>query len=294
MPTQKSVDVAIALYGKPNQAAVSLLSLLKHSGQWIDTIYINVDPKQPPGTDFARLYKLLEPYKVVYHRDLFHIGYFDLTTSPLRHFLRFSAYRYSVRYQYAWERSENSYLLVMHNDMLFTSDLVGAYLANIGDAIGIGKIGQCWNCPAFKANLCDSDRYWDYRPDYAEVMRLHNEYGYVRPTNLDLVVSPANPWPLPECRLNEYVAMVNLPVARPLTMPLGPAYPLGAWGPIDTGTAWFQTVSRQGYRAVHFDFDPFARHAWTNGINSGNASLSNRTQYDAEEQIAYEQLQTMI
>jgi hypothetical protein len=295
IPAKKSVDVAVSLYGKPQQSAVTLLSLLKHSGQWIDTIYLAIDPKQPPGTDYSLLRSLLRSYKVVYQKCLFHFDYFDLTTNRLRYLLPFAPFRHSVRYQYAWERSDKQYLLVMHNDVLFKDDLVGAYLKNIGDAIGIGQIGMCHNCPAHKANLCDGERYWDYRPDYAEVMRLHSDHGKLRHVPLDRIITPAHHWPLPECRLNEFVAMINLPVARPLTMPFGPAYPFGAWGPMDTATAWFQSVSQQGYRAVHFDFFPdFADHGWTNVARSGHLALLDRSRYEAEEQIAYDLLQTMI
>jgi len=44
--TQK-VDVIINVYGKPWQTLVALKSLMLHSGQWIDKIYMNVEKHHP-------------------------------------------------------------------------------------------------------------------------------------------------------------------------------------------------------------------------------------------------------
>jgi hypothetical protein len=55
----KKVDVAIHVYGKPYQTAVTLFSLLKHSEQWIDKIYFVQDRYQPVGTNLSSLKKQL-------------------------------------------------------------------------------------------------------------------------------------------------------------------------------------------------------------------------------------------
>jgi hypothetical protein len=290
MPPSKCVDVALQVYGKPYQTAITLLSLLRQSEQWIDTIYFVTERRQPPKTCFRFLRKLLEPYKVVYHTPLFYLQWFNMTTSAGLHFLPFGPFRRSIRYQYAWERSESPYLLVLHNDVLFTDDLVGAYLRTINNHVGIGKVGQCWNCPAFKDDKCSGDRYAAYQPSFEEVGILYGKYGNLRDTPFTQAISPGAAWPLPECRLNEYASMFNMAVARPVTMPLGKAHPVGMFGPIDIGTAWFQEVNRMGLRVANFDYDPYASHAWASGINNGHRALANRELYDREEQQAYDML----
>lgn len=290
MALSKSVDVAISVYGKPYQTAVTLLSLLRYSEQWIDTIYILEDPKQPFGADLRIVHELLAGYKTVRYVPRYFMGYFNIMKSYKRHLLSIPLFRRAVRYQYAWEKSDKSYLLLTHNDMLYTGDLVEAYLENIGDAVGIGKVGQCWNCPAYKANLCDPDRYEQYRPDFSEVSRLYEQYDNVRPTPFTDSVTPQHPWPLPECRLNEFSALINLSIARPVTMPYGPAYPIGVMNSVDTGAQWFRQVTQMGLRVKHFESDPYTRHGWASDFHSGNQALSNRASYELEEKRAYEKL----
>ena len=46
------VDVAINAYGKPYQTAITLLTLMKHSQQWINKIYFVEEAKQPEPPNF--------------------------------------------------------------------------------------------------------------------------------------------------------------------------------------------------------------------------------------------------
>ncbi|MBO0934863.1 hypothetical protein [Fibrella aquatilis] len=292
MPQPKSVDVALNVYGKPYLTAVTVLSLMKQSGKWIDKIYFVEERKQPPGTDLTVLKRLLKPYKVVYYRPWFYLGVDNILISRRRQLLPFAPFRHAVRYQYAWEKTDKSRLFITHNDVLYTDDLVGAYLDNIGDAIGIGKVGQCWNCPAYKEGLCNGDRYTHYRPGVAEVEALYQKHGDPRGGNYQNMLRDGQGWTLPECRLNEYACMVNLDVARPLTMPRGPALPFCLFGYIDLNTEWFREVNLRGYHPVNFDYDPYASHSWVNNINNGHRALSDQTIYDAEEQQAYELLRS--
>jgi len=285
------VDVAISVYGKPYQTVVTLLSLLRYSEQWINKIYVTIDKQQPEGADFTLLRQVLEPYNVVYYEPLFFIPYSNILKSRKRYLLHFPPFRKAVRYQYAWEKTDRKYLFFTHNDVLYTGDLIKEYLENIGDGIGIGKVGQCWNCPAFMARKCGGEKYWQYRPSFEEVKELYDQYGSKRGTPFYEVSTPEEPWPFPECRLNEYASMINMQVARPVTLPNGPALPYGLIGNIDTGSEWFRKISLLGYKTKHFDFDPYAQHAWTNGVNNGNQALHNRALYDAEEQMARQKLQ---
>ena len=292
MPLPKSVDVAVSVYGKPYITAVTLLSLLKQSGQWIDTIYFMEEREQPAGTDLAFLKRLLEPYKVVYYRPWMNYGYRNMLTDKRRYLLPLPPFRQAIRYQYAWEKTDKTYLFITHNDVLYTGDLVKEYLDRIGDHIGIGKVGQCWNCPAHKEGLCNGDRYTQYRPDVAEVEALYEKHGDPRGGNYKRQLAAQGAWPLPECRLNEYACLLNVDKARPITQPIGKARPFGFFGNIDTSSEWFKDISQMGYTVANVNYDPFASHSWVNAINNGHRALSDRTIYDAEEQQAYDLLRS--
>ncbi|TAG24483.1 MAG: hypothetical protein EAZ32_18600 [Cytophagia bacterium] len=282
------VDVAISVYGKPYQTAVTLLSLLKHSGQWIDKIYFIEERKQPKNTDFSFLYQLLGA-RIVRYVPRFWFWY---NVFKYRFLLKWTTYRHSIRYQYAWEKSDKDYLLILHNDVLFNGDLVGAYLENLDEnSLGIGKIGQCWNCPAYKENLCNGSKYWDYRPEKEALIEITKKHPLDRTPMTLNIIERQGAWPLPECRLNEYVALINLKKAKSVTIPHGKTIPFGVFD-LDTGTRWFWEVSNMGYRVQNFDFESYAKHDWVRGINNGHEALLNNTIYQAGEAKALEKLNT--
>src|SRR5262249_32644052 len=152
-------DVAISVYGKPFQTAVTLLSLIRHSKDHINKIYFIKEAKQPRDEDFRFLLDLLGE-RVIVHIPKYWLWVKPLDPSKIGNV----GYRHSIRYQFAWEHSVANYLYVTHNDVLYTGDLVGSLLAQIGSYVGIGQIGQCWNCPAFAEKLCRGDKYLEYRP----------------------------------------------------------------------------------------------------------------------------------
>jgi hypothetical protein len=280
-PKKASVDVAVAAYGKPYQTAVSILTLLKHSGEWIDKIYFTEEKKQPEPVDFQFIMKKLGD------RGIYYKPYFWFWVSRVGEtFRKFRPYRQSIRYQYAWEKTDKDYLLIMHNDMYFTGDLVGEYLKGVGDNTGIGKIGQCWNCPAFSAKVCDGDSYAEYRPTYEELMELSARYPGARSHSYKKFLDSAPPWPLPECRLNEYVALINMSKARGATVPNGKAAPFGVLNRIDTGVEWFSDLNNSGHTFANFNYDPYAVHSWVSGKNAGHAALFDKDLYHYEESVA--------
>lgn len=287
-----SVDVAISVYGKPHITAVTLLSLLKYSGQWINTIYFTEEREQPAGTDLSQLKAWLKPYRVIYDRPAMYYGYRNMVESPRRHLLALPSFRQAIRYQYAWEKSSSRYLFVTHNDVLYKDDLLKAYVEAIGDGVGVGKVGQCWNCPAFKEALCNGDRYLTYRPTEQEVVDLYEKHGDVRGGSYKKQLARQGAWPLPECRLNEYTCLIDLRKARLATKPTGKAQLFGLFGTIDSGSEWFSDLAHQGFTVTNFDYDPYALHSWVNAINNGTRALADRSIYDAEEEIARQYLQT--
>lgn len=286
MTPQPLVDAAISVYGKPYQTAVTLFSLVKHSGAWIDKIYFTQERKQPDGVDLKPLKRALRELgkPVVYYRPWFWFWYNNELQHP--RLLRLPWFRQAIRYQYAWEHTDKDSLLVMHNDTRFSGDLVGAYLGQLSNHAGIGQIGQCWNCPAFAAGKCSSARYQQYRPSHAELDELLTAYPPIRPHLYALTQPPAAAWPLPECRLNEYVALLNLKVTRPMVMPRGDKIPFGLYGGLDTGILWFREMNQAGLTFKHLDFAPWATHAWANGINSGHRALFDKSIYATEEELA--------
>ena len=142
MQNSKQVDVGIMIYGKPYQTAVSLHTLYKYSKQHINKIYVTFEKVQPFGFDMDELKGLLEGLPVVYNVSERFFGFQNLSSKSLKQKLKFliPSYRKSVRYQYAWEEAKMPYLFLMHNDMLFTGDLIGKYL----DVIGNLFFGKQW------------------------------------------------------------------------------------------------------------------------------------------------------
>ncbi|MGG7661512.1 hypothetical protein [Dyadobacter sp. BHUBP1] len=280
------VDVAINAYGKPYQTAVTLLTLMKHSHQWINKIYFVEEAKQPEPPNFKFIFDHFGD-KIVYYKPNVWLWTKNVKFDFL---LNFKRYRHAVRYQYAWEKSDQKYLLVIHNDVYFKSDLVGEYLNGIGDASGIGSIGQCWVCPAREAGLCDSERYTEYKPDYQELMQLAARYPQARTGEYKLVVDRTAPWPLPECRLNEYVAMIDLEKTRKDTMPVGKGAAFGAYDRLDVGVKWFADMNNAGHRFKHFNYDPYATHSWISLQNAGHNALFDKDLYRHEESVALQVL----
>lgn len=277
----EKVDVVLNVYGKPYQTAVTLLSLLRHSGHLIDKIYIIEEPNQPKDTNFDFIYDLLKN-KIVKHtpKHWLWINQIDKTR------LKDTDYRLSIRYQYGWEKSDKIFLFITHNDVLYKDNIIQILSDNLKDNIGIGRVGQCGNCPAAAANLCNRYNYWDYRPEKEELEELAKKYNARRAEKYGPILERNKAWPLPECRLNEWVALVNLKIAREITMPYGDAMPFGAYNELDLGTQWFYDITHKGYKVQHYDFTKIAVHAWANEVPNGHSALFDKNMYKNSEAIA--------
>lgn len=280
-------DVAVNVFAKPFQTALSLLSLLRHSGEHIADIWLQFEPV---GSRHDRV----EPYWIArYLEEVMgrrcHLAqpdyWLDLEAAdPAR--LADPAYRLGIRYQCAFERSASRRLLLIHNDIFVFRDLAGDMLSAMGDAFAIGSLGQCWNCPAAHADSmlavtggppCSPERYADFRPDAETLRRLYAEARtrgvFVRPYDQGFAESgfDAQPWPLPECRVNEWACLIDLEKTRPHCVPFGPALPPGAYKPcgpcnLDIAVAWFRAMNGLGLRARHFPLGRYLKH-W---VGTGN------------------------
>lgn len=291
----RPVDVIVNVYGKPYQTAVSLWSLMKFSDKHIGKIYVILEKKQPEGFDVESLKRLLIGLPIEYYTPPFFFGWWEGRRKGLINqiLLKFKAYRNSIRYQYAWEKSNAPFLFLMHNDMLVFDDLIGHYLNKIGAHVAVGQIGQCWNCPAFGTH-CDGNRYWDFRPTPQEMVDLYADRPEARANVHGLVGLDQVSWPMPECRLNEHAALIQMSVAKPITCPNGSVQPIGLKNKLDNGIKWFHDMSLAVFQMVNESYEPFAKHAWTNGTDCGHASLFDLNQYEREEEIAKQELTKYI
>ncbi len=277
--SEHTVDVLINVFGKPHQTALSLLSLLRHSGAHIRHIYFQEE--RATAEYETKGHGLLLRHlggRVVHFMPSIWLGSAPVDEERL---LTDAEYRVAVRYQHGWEQSDAPYLFTMHNDVYVHGDVIGAMLGAIGKHTGIGQVGQCWWCPAWQNQLCSPERYAEFRPSYTFLMRLYAkgmDYTKRRAYNLGLRREfYENAWPLPECRLNEWAALINMEKARPATMPHGPAVPLGAfctsgakigenWDQdvnLDTGVGWFRSMNHQQHTFAHYPIHDYLDHPKT-------------------------------
>ncbi|CAO3459778.1 hypothetical protein [Azospirillum largimobile] len=275
----KKVDVAICAYGKPYHTAVSLLSLLDHSGAHIDKIYFQEEKSQPFDSDFSFIRSYVTDADIIHYVPSMHHGWHPNDVNRLSE----EDYRTSIRYQYAWENTDKNYLFIMHNDCRFSYDIIGDMLSKLDSSeyTGVGPIGQCWNCPAHHGGACDGSRYESYTPTYEEVCDLIAKHPSPR-TSPD-TVDRQQPMPLPECRLNEFYCLINISKIRDVVSPKGEVHPIGMMG-IDTGVDWFRQLVLHGYRFLNW-YD-HTIHGWTNASNGGHQSNTDAELYKKMEETA--------
>lgn len=286
------VDIALNVYGKPYQTALTLRSLLKYSGDYVNKIFIVLERKQPNNFSHQLLRSLLSDLPIEYYTPQLYLGWTEKNLRPwmLKILLKLPSYRYSIRYQYAWEKTKAPFLFLTHNDMVYHTDIISTYLNNLNGNIAIGHVGQCWNCPAHKIH-CDGSKYFDYRPDMDELRALYDGWKVDRAVQMGLLKDGMTSWPLPECRLNEHAALFDMSIARPLTIPEGPCTPVGTMN-MDIGVKWFQEIAMRGLRVSHDSYLNHARHGMFNVQGSGHGALFDRELYEYEEKMAKEMLES--
>lgn len=290
----QQVDVAIAFYGKPYQTIVAIKSLLEHSRQHIDKLYISCESRQPHN-DWSGIHKVMKYFRNSDLNIVLHYPHYFL--APDAHdtarAVRDTRYRHSIMFQYALEQTDKQYLCVMHNDMLFHDDMIGAMLnvaAKGSDKLaGIGSIGQCWSCPAAWANRCGPLQFEQYVPTREEAVALHQTQDTPR-RDIDLqVINAGRVHPLPECRLNEYSALINVPIYRRNTLPTGTIGCYGGgWKGADLGTVWFHDMFHRGYTFKHVKLETYAKHAPFEPTGYGSGSYTRADRYWLAEEKAAE------
>ncbi|PKK35072.1 hypothetical protein BWI96_18630 [Siphonobacter sp. SORGH_AS_0500] len=287
----QKIDVAISYYGKPYQTMVTLFSLLEQSNNYIDKIYLCIEKKQPYEDAWQGIPKIKEIFEkrgvIIVHLDKFVPWMANVSPQGLD-----ETTRLSLRYQYALEKTNKKYLLICHNDMLYHKDLIHPMIQvferNPGEnLVGVGRIGQCWNCSAFYAKLCTPEKFEDYKPSQQELLEQLEQYPTPRYKRSRELVSEGFVHPLPECRLNEYACLVNVDLYRKTTIPNGPVpYFGGVWNGSDTAAAWFRDSYLNGLRFENLYYEDYADHAPFSSVSNGNDADNNRVIYEDIEQQA--------
>ncbi len=289
----EKIDVAISYYGKPYQTMVTLFSLLEKSANYIDKIYLCIEKKQPYEDAWNGVPKIKELFEkrgvVIVHPGKFVPWMADVSPQGLD-----EETRLSLRYQFALEKTDKKYLLICHNDMLYRQDLIQPMLQSFEEdssdkLVGVGRIGQCWNCSAFYAKLCSPEKFDEYKPGPQELLKQMEDYPNPRYQRNKKLVSAGYSHPLPECRLNEYACLINVDLYRKTTIPNGPApYFGGVWNGSDTAAAWFRDSYLHGLRFKNFYYEEYADHAPFSAVSNGNDADSNRAIYEDIEHQARE------
>ena len=301
-PAEKSVDVLINVFSKPYQTALALLSLLRRSGQYIDTIYFHQEPctsefeKRGHERLLARLGDQVRLFMPKY--------WLGRDATEEQRLTQDAEYRLSMRYQYGWEQTDKQYVLIMHNDLEVIADPVTALMGVIGDATAAGEIGQCWWCPAGQQELCSSERYTEFRPKYHQLMYIYNQsmdYQNRRAYNLGLRQEYwTQPWPLPECRVNEWCMLVDMHKARSATLPFGTAAPIGCrfvsgskigekWDEdvcLDTSVQWFRDMCLQGHSFAHYPVERCIVHDRKGAVALHSPEVYVKNEIRAKERLA--------
>jgi hypothetical protein len=94
-----------------------------------------------------------------------------------------------------------------------------------------------------------------------------------------------NPLPMPECRLNEWIAMLNVEYYKEITIPRGFISLFRAMD-LDIGTAFYRECILGNHKFKNMNEESFAIHAPFSKCNMGNPALFNETLYFEQEKMA--------
>jgi hypothetical protein len=266
------IDVVINVYGKPWQTLCTLKSLMINSGHHIDKIFLIKESEQPYSEDIDWIFDYFDNL-IVYVPKTYKFTKFNVDNLD-------DDDRLSVRYQYGFEMSDKKFIFITHNDVLYTGDIIGDMLEKIGGSIGIGQIGQCWNCPAKSMGLCSGESFYEWNPDSSELLKLNLPHIRTNHSNIDL----KNPKPLPECRLNEWACLVNRELSNKETYPNGDTDYFGLYG-LDLGNKWFKSLHLKNYKFIDYR-ENFIHCYWDPKRAGGNPVLFKEQLYRETEERA--------
>lgn len=285
------IDVIVNVYGKPWQTLCTLASLMRHSGANVDKIYFTEEHDQPYESKVAWVCDKFT--NIIHYRPIKRI--FQRSMVDMRD-INDPNDRYIVPFQYGIEKSDKKYVFICHTDILFTGDIVGDMLSAMGDNVGIGSIGMCWNCPMgpWSANLCNGEKFKSFNPTLDQVLRSSYEYP---PARIDsfynmLKKNKGSPlMPLPECRLNEFACIIDREVTMKECVPNGNAPLFCLSDGCDAASGWFRSLYLKGYKFANYDLDKTMKHGFYANGTAGYPTLLDGKKYLAAEDFAREYYQ---
>ena len=282
----QKIDVCLNVLGKPWQTLVTLRTLIDYCGENIDKIFIIEERKQPKIYDFNIIKNNLNYESIVRYVPKYHLWVDKTNIEKVK---EDEEYRLSLRYQYGIENTDKKYLLLIHNDILFMDNVVEQMLELIEGCFCVGKIGQCWNCPLYHEKLCSGEllesRIEKNDIKYEEIINYVHKYPDSR-TALrgNEYISKTNPFPMPECRVNEWCALINVEIYKKETIPNGDVVPFGGYFGVDIGDIWFKQMIEKKYKFKNFEKDYV--HVFFSEDYSGHSSMFSEDKYLREEEAA--------
>jgi hypothetical protein len=282
--TLPKVDVAIQSYKKPESLIYALLSLHKTSKNLIDQVWINDDQS---GENVIAVYKskelkkALHPWKINVRENKHRMGWwvsfvkgyrpsyltwpYQILRMTFNYFKNKSIYvdRQDIRYQWAIDSTDKSYIFIMHDDIIFKRDPIKLYLEtmlNFKRPAIIGDLGQCWRC-VYQQIGCRPDKVLKgYRPhiQWPNTQIRKNDHRWA-------------------CRINEWSCLISVKASKIIEK----KYKI-FFGNFDnkgdTGAYWFACAVREN---LEFN-DPILTHEkddyyihWENGI-TGHAAWADQ------------------
>ena len=247
------VDVAIQSYKKPESLIYTLLTLKKHCGELIDTVYVQDDCSDDGTAECysdPRFLELMDSIKIkvkVNSRPCW-IHYFEKEMVKKPHNCFWYCMnkivgrkpllieREDVRYQWALDSTDKDYLFVLHDDVMVTGNIIGKLLEAMGENVAIaGDLGQCWRCPysdhCSPEAICSGERPSNKWPvTYcAATLSILNKYKFEKRA----------------CRINEWCCMLDVTTAKKLA---DQAIYFGSYEDLgDIGAYYFDEIVKRGY-----------------------------------------------
>jgi hypothetical protein len=91
---------------------------------------------------------------------------------------------------------------------------------------------------------------------------------------------------MPECRVNEWCALINIDDYKKEAIPNGDVVPFGGYYGLDIGDLWFRQMVDKGYKYKNYNIYKSSTHAYFSEVGHGHSAMNNRSMYDEDEQRA--------
>ena len=263
------VDVAIQSYNKPESLIYTLLSLKKHCGDYIDTIYIDDDKSEVNTVEFyknTKLINLLSPIKIKIRINKKKSGFthtcmtrtafkkksilnkIQLLGHKFINRIQFYETSDDIRYQWGINSTDKKYIFLIHDDIKFYDNVLALYLESMLRNDNLAIVGDLGGSKRCEFGPCET--------------------GFCSPKRIMEGYRPTKNWPITgkaksfvhsllgrksrHCRINEWCCLIDVQKCRHIEDKYGVFF--GNYeGGGDVGTYWFDIAINK----ENFDFlDP--------------------------------------